>query len=253
MTVWTTSEQHENNEVASERLGSASCVPGGPQFERDGASFDLPSISEQWLLQPQLPPLPASELVCTGCHFRHLAHHDSLTNLPNRTLLKERLQRALTRAKRDGTLMALMFLDLNKFKPVNDTFGHRIGDLLLKNVAIRLQNSVRESDTAARVGGDEFNVLLEAIGSAEDALAVAIKIKDELENKPVEIAGRTFHISSSIGIAVYPAHGRNESELMHKADSAMYRAKQLGGSAIQLFSHERLESQVRTPLLHEGC
>lgn len=166
--------------------------------------------------------------------MQHLAHYDLLTELPNRTLINDRLKQALAYAKREQALLALMFIDLDKFKPVNDTLGHEIGDLLLKQVAARLQQSVRASDTVARIGGDEFVVLLPVIDSAQDAAVVADKIIRALEI-PFEIEKHTINISSSIGIAIYPEHGADQKSLQINADMAMYHAKESGRGNAKFF------------------
>jgi diguanylate cyclase (GGDEF)-like protein/PAS domain S-box-containing protein len=159
--------------------------------------------------------------------MHQMAHYDLLTELPNRALLNDRLQQEVIRARRDKTLMAVMFLDLDKFKPVNDNLGHDIGDLLLKQVAVRLLASVRAADTVARLGGDEFVVLLHAIEQQQDAAVVAEKILNAL-NQPFSIDGHEVSISGSIGIAAYPEHGKDEKLLLLNADIAMYQAKKDG-------------------------
>jgi diguanylate cyclase (GGDEF)-like protein/PAS domain S-box-containing protein len=166
--------------------------------------------------------------------LHRLAHYDVLTDLPNRVLLNDRLQQGLVNAKRNKGRMALMFLDLDKFKPVNDTLGHNIGDLLLKELAQRLQHCIRESDTVARIGGDEFVVLLPSIEEEQDAIRVADKILQTLK-QPFDLAGHHLHISSSIGIAVYPEHGEDERQLSKNADTAMYHAKKNGGFSCVLY------------------
>ncbi len=163
----------------------------------------------------------------------HLAHFDLLTDLPNRVLLSDRLRQALAKAKRDHAHLALMFIDLDKFKPVNDTLGHDVGDLLLKEVAKRLQNCLRESDTVARMGGDEFVVLLPLVAQEANALLVAQKILAAL-TEPFALAGHKLHISASIGVAIYPEHGKGEEQLLKSADYAMYQAKERGGAAVFL-------------------
>ena len=164
----------------------------------------------------------------------HLAHYDILTNLPNRSLFSDRLQQAIAKAKRERTLMALMFIDLDKFKQINDTLGHLAGDGVLAETAKRLQQCIRESDTAARMGGDEFVVLLQHVETEGDAMAVAEKILHALA-RPFEISGQAFAISSSIGLALYPHHGKDSETLIRNADTAMYLAKAKGGSSIVLF------------------
>lgn len=167
--------------------------------------------------------------------MRHMAHYDLLTELPNRALFTERLQQAVIKARRDKTHMAVMFLDLDRFKPVNDTLGHDIGDLLLKQVAHRLLASVRASDTVARLGGDEFVVLLHAIDHEQDASVVAGKVLHAL-NHPFRVAEHDIGISASVGIAVYPQQGDNEKLLLINADIAMYQAKKNGRNGYRFFS-----------------
>lgn len=169
--------------------------------------------------------------------MRHMAHHDLLTGLPNRTLINERLQQAVIKARRDKAHMAVMFLDLDKFKPVNDTLGHEVGDLLLKQVAGRLSGSVRASDTVARLGGDEFVVLLHAVDHEKDAAVVAGKMLHAL-NQPFLVDGHDISISGSIGIAVYPQHGEDEKLLLINADIAMYQAKKNGRNEYRFFAPE---------------
>ena len=172
-------------------------------------------------------------------YMRHMAQYDSLTNMPNRALFNDRLQQTFSTAKRMHEHFGLMFIDLDKFKPINDNYGHAVGDLLLKEAAQRMQNCVRESDTVARVGGDEFVVLLASLTQDHDAHEVAEKIRHAL-NLPFEISGHTLNISSSIGIALYPAHGDNEKELVKHADLAMYYAKENGRNNVTVF-HEGLK------------
>lgn len=167
-------------------------------------------------------------------HIHHMAHYDILTDLPNRSLLSDRLHQSIMTSKRDQTQLALMFLDLDMFKYINDRLGHDIGDLLLKEVARRILECLRESDTAARIGGDEFVVLLPSVDSVQTALMVAEKIRHAL-SLPFEIAGHSLGISSSIGIAVYPEHGSEEKVLLKNADTAMYLAKQNGRNTVVLY------------------
>ena len=166
--------------------------------------------------------------------IHYLAHYDLTTCLPNRALFNDRLKQSLLAAKRYKANLALMFIDLDKFKPVNDRFGHDIGDMLLKEVAQRLRSSIRESDTAARIGGDEFVVLLPGTGSDESVMAIATKVLQEIET-PFEIDGHDINISASIGIAVYPDHGEDVRRILKHADNAMYQAKQGNGPSIVLY------------------
>jgi diguanylate cyclase (GGDEF)-like protein/PAS domain S-box-containing protein len=153
-----------------------------------------------------------------------LATHDTLTGLPNRYLFSERLRGAMARAKRGGHLVALLYLDLDGFKPVNDRLGHRCGDRLLQTVAQRLQRSVREGDTVARLGGDEFAVVLEQLAQPQDSAATAKKLLRTLA-RPYRLEGHNARITASIGITVYPLDGDDVEILLKRADGAMYRAK----------------------------
>ncbi|MCQ8104834.1 diguanylate cyclase [Methylomonas sp. SURF-2] len=171
--------------------------------------------------------------------MHHIAYHDVLTNLPNRILLADRLQQALARAKRENTKLALMYIDLDKFKPVNDNFGHDVGDLLLKDVAARLSTCVkRESDTVARLGGDEFVVLLSNYEQETDLSKVAKNMLNTL-SEPFRIEEHRINISSSIGIATYPADGIEAGCLMKSADHAMYQAKHAGRSCFKFHAGEK--------------
>ncbi len=163
--------------------------------------------------------------------IRHIAHHDSLTGLPNRLLFNDRLAQAISLAKRDSHQFALLYLDLDKFKPVNDLLGHAAGDELLQAVAARMRRELRESDTVARIGGDEFAVILPVIGRREEAQTVAGKITAALA-APFQLGdqGNSAAIGSSIGVALYPADGEDADALVSAADAAMYRAKQAGNS-----------------------
>jgi diguanylate cyclase (GGDEF)-like protein len=169
--------------------------------------------------------------------LKHLAHHDVLTDLPNRALFSDRLHQGLAQAKRDKSHLAVVFIDLDKFKPINDTYGHETGDVLLKEVAQRLRKCVREADTVSRIGGDEFIVLLPTVETAQDAILVAEKMLNVLEQS-FEIAGYSLNISGSIGIAVYPEHGSDEKTLTHSADVAMYYAKSSGRNNARLYQSD---------------
>lgn len=165
--------------------------------------------------------------------MRHMAQHDPLTHLPNRALFSDRLSQAIATARRKHGRLALMFVDLDHFKPVNDSYGHAVGDLLLQDLASRLQACLRESDSAGRVGGDEFVVLLPDIAGAEDALPVAEKIRAAL-GRPMAVGDRMLQVSASIGVAVFPEHGEDEIRLSKSADDAMYRAKAAGRDRVAL-------------------
>jgi len=174
----------------------------------------------------------------------HLAHHDPLTQLPNRLLFMDRLEHALSIARRHNKMVALLFLDLDNFKQINDALGHFAGDELLVNVARRLQKVIRKSDTVARLGGDEFAILLEDIGQKAFARNVALKILKELQS-PLEIGSQQYHISGSIGISIAPYDDNQPEDLLRDADSAMYEAKRCGKNNYHFFSSELLQRVSR--------
>jgi diguanylate cyclase (GGDEF)-like protein/PAS domain S-box-containing protein len=167
--------------------------------------------------------------------IKHLAYHDALTNLPNRLLFKDRLTVALSHAQREGSRLAVLFLDLDRFKVINDSLGHNIGDQLLQAVAARVQACVRESDTVARLGGDEFTVLLPRLNRSDDAAPIAEKIIEAVRY-PFHIEGREFFTTTSIGISLFPEDGTDAETLIKSADTAMYQAKELGRDNYQLFN-----------------
>jgi diguanylate cyclase (GGDEF)-like protein/PAS domain S-box-containing protein len=169
--------------------------------------------------------------------LHHQAHHDALTGLPNRALFQERFGETLNRAQRHGHQCAILFLDLDHFKNINDSLGHAVGDLLLQAVAKRLASSVREVDTVARFGGDEFAVLLDVIDDSQGAATVAQKLLDVLAS-PFQIEAHEFFVSASIGIGCYPQDGERAEDLFKNADTAMYRAKSEGRNNYQFFSIE---------------
>jgi len=184
------------------------------------------------------------------------ANHDLLTGLPNRTLLKDRLSLAIAQARRSGQSLAVLFLDLDRFKLVNDTLGHVAGDELLQSVAARLKDCLRDGDTLARVGGDEFMLLLPGVSTDEDAASVAYKIVGVLK-RPFNIDGHDVFVSASIGVAIYPRDGKTIDSLIKHADIAMYHIKDRGKDGVQFFyphmnaalsRHLSLESGMRKAL-----
>lgn len=175
-----------------------------------------------------------SERVEMAQQVRELAFYDPLTKLPNRRLAMERLSQQVVRARRTKTRLALLFIDLDKFKPVNDDLGHEVGDWMLQAVAQRIQDCLRASDTAARLGGDEFVVLLPDLQEDEAAILVAEKIRHALLQEFVTEQGLVLNISSSIGVALYPDHGDNEKDLLRLGDEAMYLAKRSGRNSVHL-------------------
>ena len=199
-----------------QRWSSMSVTPLESQALR-GAVVSLEDITERILMAHRV---------------RLLAFYDPMTQLPNRCLALERLTEHLTRARRARTRLGLLFIDLDKFKPINDELGHEVGDWLLQAVAQRILGCVRASDTAARLGGDEFVVLLPDLQTSQDALAVGENIRSMLTMEFVTNHGVALSISCSIGVALYPDHGDSDKDLLRMADEAMYRAKKTGRNAV---------------------
>jgi len=172
-----------------------------------------------------------------AAQMSHMATHDFLTGLPNRALLTDRLTQAIARAQRQRKCVALMYLDLDHFKHINDSLGHAVGDKLLQAAAERLRENVRQSDTVCRQGGDEFVVLLSEVEGAGDAARSAGKLIDAM-GEPYAIGEHRLHVTQSIGISIYPEHGRDVETMLRNADTAMYHAKRKGRNNFQLFAPE---------------
>lgn len=241
----------------------AICLEQGEhQFEwlherRDGTQWDAKVHLMKFvhngrtLVQFSLEDITA--LKATQAQLNYLAHHDSLTRLPNRTLLLDRLRHTLTWATREKQQVGVMFIDLDRFKQINDTLGHDVGDQLLIEVAERMKKQVRASDTVARLGGDEFVVLLESDANAPSAEAVGYKLMDRI-TQPFLIKGKEVFISASIGISFFPNDANNAEHLLECADMAMYRSKAAGRN--QLFFYDesmgrrmKLRSEIEGTLL----
>jgi diguanylate cyclase (GGDEF)-like protein/PAS domain S-box-containing protein len=173
-----------------------------------------------------------------------IAHHDSLTGLPNRALFLERFRQALVRARRRNGALAVLFIDLDQFKTINDSLGHHAGDKLLQVVATRLQACVRESDVVARLAGDEFTVMVDDLAKTEDAGKIAEKLLRALAN-PVEVAEHKLSVAASIGISCYPIDGEDSDTLLKNADAAMYAAKESGRKTYQFFTPEMNERVMK--------
>lgn len=188
--------------------------------------------------------------------LQHLAHHDNLTGLANRLLLEDRVNQAIARAQREEVMLAVIFIDLDNFKYINDSLGHKMGDSLLRTLSERLKAHVRASDTVARLGGDEFVILMENVAHTASVSQLCEKLRNEIE-KPIVVADKQMFVSSSIGVAVYPEDGRDFNVLFKNADTAMYEAKENGKNQFHFFSPAmqskavdriRIEQELRTAL-----
>jgi diguanylate cyclase (GGDEF)-like protein/PAS domain S-box-containing protein len=169
--------------------------------------------------------------------LEHIAHYDALTGIPNRVLLADRLQQALAHTKRQGSILAVCYLDLDGFKLVNDTMGHEAGDRVLIEVTKRIKDTIRGDDTVARLGGDEFAVLLQGLNAAEECSASLNRLLEAI-SQPIEIKGKLFEVSASIGVALYPSDDQDADTLLRHADQAMYTAKQSGKNRYYLYDAE---------------
>ena len=232
-------------------------------LKADGTSFDVVAYS-------QMLPYYGAEAVLVAiiditerknaeARIIHMAHHDVLTDLPNRAFFRERLDEALRREERSDNRIAILALDLDRFKEVNDTLGHPVGDALLKSVTERLRSCVRETDTIARLGGDEFAIVQGVIHEPNETVALAERIQDVI-TAPYDLNGHHVVIGTSIGIAVGPDDGASPDELLKNADLALYRAKNEGGGSYHFFEAEMdrrmqarrsLESDLRNALIHD--
>ncbi len=192
-----------------------------------------------------------TERVLSAEQYRHLAHHDVLTGLPNRRLFADRMEQAIARARRSGAGVALMLLDLDEFKTINDSQGHSVGDQVLVNVAQRLRNGLRESDTVARLGGDEFVILLPDTRQLRDLARIAAKAIESVR-EPLAIGAGQYRIGASVGIALFPEHADGAERLMQEADIAMYEAKRAGGSAYRFSSAGLAAGHEQLPLIEES-
>ncbi len=181
-------------------------------------------------------------------NLQHQAYHDTLTGLPNRSLFSDRLEQAVEKAKRNDTLFALFFIDLDRFKQINDSLGHAIGDELLKVVTERLKVTLRKEDTLARLGGDEFTIIMEELSHAQDASILAQKVLEVLQ-QPITINNHALYVSSSIGISLYPQDDTDAGNLLKYADAAMYRAKEEGRNNFQFYSAEMTELALERLLM----
>jgi diguanylate cyclase (GGDEF)-like protein len=184
------------------------------------------------------------ELQDKQSHLDYLAHHDPLTDLPNRLLLLDRLSQAVNKAARNHGQLAVLFIDLDRFKNINDSVGHFVGDQVLKMAANRLSQCIRHEDTVSRLGGDEFTILVEESHTPEDVVIVAQKVMVAIE-QPFVVEGHDFYLSCSIGISMYPQNGRDAEELLRNADAAMYKAKDQGRNNFQFYTEDMTERALQ--------
>ncbi len=201
----------------------------------------------------------AAELTGVAVEHRQLtdqltfqAHHDTLTRLPNRALFADRLEQGLAVAARSKKPGAVLLVDVDRFKHVNDSFGHQAGDEMLCQVAQRLGRRLRKSDTLARMGGDEFALILCELANAPDAEHVAKLLVDEFKT-PIQLLGREFFVSVSIGSAVFPENGTDAATLLKNADLALYRAKDAGRNTCRIFTQDMSEGIVERIELKKPC
>jgi diguanylate cyclase (GGDEF)-like protein/PAS domain S-box-containing protein len=234
----------ETNELRAQVLSGETILQKEVErIKKDGSRFDLsttlaPLRGADGVIDGYLAiATDVTERKATEKRIEFLAYRDVLTGLPNRLLLQDRFDQAVTFAERNGNKVALLFLDLDNFKTINDSLGHAVGDALLKEVAVRLDECVRETDTISRQGGDEFLIVLPDLRGADAITPVLLKIRDQLQ-LPFEFDGNELTTTVSIGVAIYPDDGRDFVTLLKKADTAMYRAKDEGRNGYRFFDEQ---------------
>jgi diguanylate cyclase (GGDEF)-like protein/PAS domain S-box-containing protein len=225
-----------------------------PEHPREGAIWIYDDITAEHVARASLEASRdalekavaerTAELEQAKARAQHLADHDALTGLPNRRLLEDRLTQALALSQRNRKQTAVMFIDLDRFKPINDSLGHAVGDVLLKEVSQRLVNQLRVGDTICRIGGDEFVVVLPEVKRSSDIAQVAQKVIEHV-SQPVVVDERELAVNCSIGIAVFPDDGRDAETLIRNADAAMYHAKELGRANYQFFTEQMNQAASR--------
>lgn len=221
-------------------LQTTICYDEGRMLRKDGTSFPVdfrstPIRQGQWLMGGVVVFQDVTERQEAAELIRYMANHDPLTNLPNRNYFRRRLPQAISLAKRYGRILCLLFIDLDRFKPINDQYGHGVGDIVLMQVAERLRRALRTSDSVCRLGGDEFVILLESTETLEGATLVAQKAIESL-NEPIEAGDHICFIGASIGISVFPNDCVDAETMLRHADIAMYEAKKKGRNCWQLYS-----------------
>lgn len=238
--------QHQNQDLIRRLNGQIEQRKSAQQqLERHGEELEnqVASRTEQLILMNQELQQEMEERRRIEEDLKYLAHHDALTDLPNRLLLEDRLKHAINRAQRSHGQLAVMFLDLDHFKHINDSLGHALGDELLREVSGRLSNRVRKGDTVARLGGDEFVVVMEQIEGPDDVDALAQELMAALRN-PFNIQGHRLFVDSSIGISIFPQDGEIGEELLKNADAAMYQSKEDGRNNYSFYDSRLTESSM---------
>lgn len=238
--------------VAASR-GMASCFES-VGVRKDGTRFEaavtaIPMTAGRRIVGVHGIARDITQLKNRERHIERLATHDSLTGLPNRNLLDDRLRHAVVQAERSGRRVAVLFIDLNRFKVVNDSLGHDKGDILLCIIADRLRQCVREADTVARIGGDEFAIVLEEVSTPESVITVARNVLSAIE-RPVRLEGHQLAVSGSVGCSLFPKDGTEAATLLRNADLAMYEAKAAGGGALRLYKAD-MDERAKARLTHE--
>lgn len=225
-TIWTTED------VSARREAQLALMQAHEELENRVAERTAELAETNLRLQEEVAERQQAEE-----RVMHLANHDALTGLPNRRLLIDRLGQALALAHRENHQVAVLFMDLDRFKTINDSLGHMKGDALLQNVARRLSETLREGDTVSRLGGDEFVIVLPSLDQPKAAEKVALKLVDALA-PPIDLGGQELRVSASIGISLFPEDGRDTETLLRNADSAMYHAKDMGRNNYQFFMEQ---------------
>ena len=225
---------------AQPEVKATTCFDEARLLRKDGTSFPVdfrstPIRQGQRLIGGVLVFQDVTERQEAAELIRYMANHDPLTNLPNRNYFRRRLPQAISLAKRYGRILCLLFIDLDRFKPINDQFGHGVGDIVLMQVAERLRGALRTSDSVCRLGGDEFVILLESTEALEGATLVAQKVIESL-NEPIEAGDHICFIGASIGISVFPHDCQDAETMLRHADIAMYEAKKKGRNCWQLYN-----------------
>jgi len=239
--IWAPGEQTRYEESLRDRSNAQTLHLQRKHRTKDGRVIDVEATARQFMQDGHLVWLTLindiTERKLAEERLLHLAHYDVLTSLPNRVLFYDRLKQALAQAKRNQWIIGVMFIDVDRFKNVNDTLGHAVGDRLLQQVSERLIRSVRAGDTVGRLGGDEFAIVLSNLSSAQDANLIAQKIMMSFK-EPLKLAGVELYVTASIGITLYPDDSTDQETLIKNADAAMYRAKDVGRNSYRFYTPE---------------